>query len=88
MSCKKYMKKQWCRYCSKTGYLYEFDLYLGKKEKTELGLGETVVLDLSKINTHCMLYFDDFFNLPTLVKKLFNTGIYTALVQFEVTGKR
>ena len=51
MSCKQYMKnksikwgfKWWCRCRSKTGYLYEFDLYLGKKEKTELGLGETVV---------------------------------------------
>ena len=53
--CKQYMKskpikwgfKCWCRFCSKTGYLYELDLYLGKKEKTEEGLGETVVLDLS-----------------------------------------
>ena len=66
MSCKQYMKnnpikwdfKWWCRCRSKTGYLYEFDLYLGKKGKTELWLGETVILDLSKKseNTHCMLY--------------------------------
>ena len=42
MSCKQYMKnkpikwafKWWCQCCSKTGYLYEFDLYLGKKEHT------------------------------------------------------
>ena len=75
MSCKQYMKnkpikwgfKWWCRCCSKTGYLYEFDLYLGKKEKAELRLGETVVLNLSK-NTHCMLYFDNFFKSPTLVE--------------------
>ena len=40
-SCKEYTKnkqikwgfKWWCRCCSKTGYLYEFYLYLGKKEK-------------------------------------------------------
>ena len=66
MSCK-YVKnkpikagfKQWCRYCSKIGCLYEFDIYLGKKEKTEMGLGKTVVLDLSKKleNTHCILLF-------------------------------
>ena len=51
ISCKQYIKnkpikwgfKWWCQLCSKTGYLYEFDLYLGKKEKTELGLGEAVV---------------------------------------------
>ena len=65
MSCKQYMKnkpiklgfKWWCRCCSKTGYLYEFDIYLTKTEKTELGFGETVVLDLSKKleNTHCIL---------------------------------
>ena len=56
MSCKQYMKKKpikwdlkwWCRCCSKTEYLYEFDLYIGKKEKAEPGLGETAVLDLSK----------------------------------------
>ena len=45
MSCKQYMKhkpikwgfKLWCRCWSKTGYLYEFDFYLGKKEKQSLG---------------------------------------------------
>ena len=39
--------KWWHQCYNKTGYLYELDLYLGKKEK-ELGLGETVLLDLSK----------------------------------------
>ena len=86
MSCKQYMKnkpikwafKWWFRCRSKTGYLYEFDLYLAKKEKRELGLGETVVLDLSKKLeiTYFMLYVDNFFNSPTLVEKLFNRGIY------------
>ena len=86
MSCKQYMKnkpiklgfKWWCRCCSKTGYLYEFDLYLGKMEEAELGLWETVVLDLSKQlkNPHCMLYFDNFFNSPTLIEKFFDKGIY------------
>ena len=36
-------------------------IFILTKRKKQLGLGETVVLDLSKINTHCMLYFDDFF---------------------------
>ena len=84
MSCKLYTKnkpikwcfKWWCGCCSKTGYLYELDLYLGKRKKQSLG---KVVLDLSmKLeNTHCMLYFDNSFNSPTLVEKLFNRGIYS-----------
>ena len=34
-------------------------------------------MDLSKKleNTHCMLYFDSFFNSPTLVEKPFDKGI-------------
>ena len=83
VSCKQYMKNKPIKWgfkwwCCKTGYLYEFHLYLGKKEKAELGLREAVVLDLSKKleNAHCMLYFDNFFNSPTLVEKHFDRGIY------------
>ena len=86
MSCKQYMKnksikwgfKWWCLCCSKTRFLYDFDLYLGKMEKTDFGLGETVVLDLSQKlqNTHCRLYIDNFFNSGTLVESLFNRRIY------------
>ena len=56
----------------------EFDICLGKEEKTELGLGETVVSDISKKleNSYCKLYFDHFFNSPTLLAKLFDKGIY------------
>ena len=74
--------------CRKTGYLYEFDLYLGKKEKTELGLEETVVLNLSKKleNIHCILYFDNIFVLQHWLIS-FSIGKYTALVQFKVTRK-
>ena len=83
VSCKQQMKNKPIKWgfkwwCCKTGYLYEFHLYLGKKEKAELGLREAVVLDLSKKleNAHCMLYFDNFFNSPTLVEKHFDRGIY------------
>ena len=70
--------KWWCRCCSKTGYLYESDLYLGKKERIKLGVGETVVLNLPKKleNAHCMLYFDNFFNSTTLFEKFLDRGIY------------
>ena len=45
---------------------------LAKKEKSKPGLGETVILDLSKKleNTNCMLYFDNFFNSPTLIENI------------------
>ena len=85
-SCKQYIKnkpikwgfKWWCRCSSTTGYLYEFNLYLGKKEKTELGLGESVVLNLSQKleGSYCTLYFDNFFNSPLLVNKLYEKGLY------------
>ena len=85
-SAKQYLKnkpikwgfKWWCRACSDTGYLYEFQLYLGKNESPEYGLGESVVLSLSEKlrNTYCCLYFDNFFSSPTLINKLYGMGIY------------
>ena len=70
--------KFWFRCRSKSGYLYEFDMYLGKKAKTEFGLGESVVLSLceSLKNSNCYVYFDNFFTSPKLLSKLLNTGIY------------
>ena len=85
-SCKQYIKNKpikwgfkWrCRCSSTTGYLYEFSLYLGKKEKTELRLGESVVLNLSQKleGSYCTLYFDNFFNSPLLVNKFYEKGLY------------
>ena len=51
-----YMKKKpikwgfkfWIQCGAKSGYVYEFEAYLGKKTKTEFGLGEPVVLLLSE----------------------------------------
>jgi len=64
--------KWWFRCASSSGYLYEFDLYLGRKKNSELNLGEGVVLTLSEKlkGTYCTLYFDNFFNSPLLVRKL------------------
>ena len=72
-----------------TRYLYEFDLYLGKKEKTELGLEETVVLDLFKKSetTNCILYFDNFLLILKHWLRTFSIGEYIVLVRFELTGK-
>lgn len=38
----------WCRCVSSTGYLYQFDLYTGKKTNTEIGLGESLVVCLTE----------------------------------------
>ena len=48
---------------AKSGYLYEFDMYLEKKGNTEFGLGESVVLSLCQKlkDTHCVVFFDNFF---------------------------
>ena len=70
--------KFWFRCGSKSGYLYQFDMYLGKKSKTEFGLGESVVLSLCENlkNSYCYVFFDNFFTSPNLMLKLFEDGIY------------
>lgn len=61
--------KMWCRADSSTGYLFQFDLYTGRKQGgAETGLGESVVLQLTNglEGLGCELYFDNFFNSPNL----------------------
>lgn len=67
--------KMWCRCDATTGYLFEFDLYTGKRiSGTEYGLGESVVLQLTdKIKgLGCEVYIDNFFNSPMLQYMLMN----------------
>lgn len=56
------------------------DMYLGKKEcsKFKLGLGEEVVQQLTRPmeKSFCADYFDNYFNNPNLVKKLFGKKNY------------
>ena len=72
--------KFWFRCSSKSGYLYQMDIYLGRKQTPEfnLGLGEEVVLQLTKDleRSFCTVYFDNFFNSPKLIEKLFQKVIY------------
>ena len=70
--------KFWFRCGAKSGYLYEFDMYLGKKGNTKFGLGESVVLSLCQKlkDTHCFVFFDNFFTSPALLVKLLEMGIY------------
>ena len=70
--------KCWFQSGSKSGYLYQFDMYSGKKFKKEFGLGESVVLSLCKDlkGNYCYAFFDNFFRSPDLMLKLFEDGIY------------
>lgn len=70
--------KLWCRCDSATGYLFEFDLYTGKRiSGTQFGLGESVILQLTeKLNgLGCEVYFDNFFNAPLLQYKLIERNV-------------
>ena len=70
--------KFWFRFGAKSCYLYEFDMYLGKKGNTEFGLGESVVLSLCQKlkDTHCFVFFDNFFTSAALLVTLLEMGIY------------
>ena len=70
--------KFWFRCGAKSGYLYEFDMNLGKKGNTEFGLGKSVVLSLCQKlkDTHCFVFFDNFFTSPALLIKQLEMGIY------------
>ena len=70
--------KWWFRCASSNGYLYEFDLYLGKKQNGKINLGKDIVMLLSEKleGIFCTLFFDNFFNIPLLINKLFEDNIY------------
>ena len=70
--------KMWQRCGAASGYLYEFDLYTGRKDRPELGLGEQVVLDLTKKleKSYVKIFCDNYFTSPSLCLSLLNSGIY------------
>ena len=61
----------WCG--SESGYLYQFDMYLGKNFTIEFGFGESVVLSLCENlkNSYCYVFFVNFSKSPNLMLKLF-----------------
>ena len=85
LSMKQYVKnkpikwgfKFWFFCASKAGYLYQLDLYLGNKEKPEENLGPSVVLKLTNCleSSYCTVFFDNFFNSPSLITKLYDRGL-------------
>ena len=51
---------------------------MGKKEKTEENLGPSVVLKITECleNSYCTVFFDNFFNSPSLITKLYDRGLF------------
>ena len=68
----------WYRCDSETGYVYQLELYQQQKQKIKLNLGSSVVLDLCQVlkDTYCHVFFDNFFNSPTLIQRLYDNGLY------------
>lgn len=80
--------KVWTRADSSTGYVFEIDVYTGKRDDqtAEVGLGGNVVKSLTKklidegFQGH--MTFDNFFASYEILQYLFDNGIYaTATVR-------
>ena len=64
--------KFWLRCDAITGYIYEIDIYTEQKDAPELGLGQNVVLDLTKKlhGTGISVFAKNYFISPTLAALL------------------
>ena len=71
--------KLWAMSDAKNGYMYNFEVYTGKKGNcVEKKLGARVVKTLTSpyIYTHRHIYFDNFFTSVELLIDLLNCGLY------------
>ena len=77
----KYGIKVWMAADSKTGYVCNYDINLGKpltSSRGEVGLATRVVVDFTEPFQHCNrhIYFDNFFTPVNLVEELLRRGTY------------
>ena len=75
--------KVWERAHPQTGYVHEFQVYVGKPDGqrgrvTEEGLGSRVIKDLTRniVNKNHHLYMDNFFSNPKLFEDLRQDGVF------------
>ena len=70
--------KVWERCGAYSAYLYKFDIYTGRKNQPGLGLGEQVILQLTRSlqNSNIRIFCDNYFTSPALCTALLNNGIY------------
>lgn len=83
--------KVWCRADSTTGYLYQYEIYTGKTDTSETGLGEKVVKSLceSLLAKDYLghVAFDNYFSSVDLLQYLYENGVYsTATIRTERVG--
>ena len=71
--------KYWYRCKRETGYVYQLELYQGRKEKSELNLESSVVLDLFQVlkDTYCHVFFRSFFQQSPLIQKLLDNVLHS-----------
>ena len=65
--------KHWCRNDSNTGYLYQFDISVGKKTASpELVLQESVVMELTESlkDSQSRIFFYNYFTFPQLLYRM------------------
>ena len=77
----KYGIKVWMVAESKTGYVSNYDIYLGKprgSDRGETGLATKVVLDITEPFQYCNqhVFFDNFFTSIVLMEELLRRGTY------------
>ena len=73
--------KVWMAAEAGTGYVANYDIYLGKpsSDRGEVGLATRVVLDLTEPFQHCNchIFFDNFFTSVPLIEELLRRGTYS-----------
>jgi hypothetical protein len=70
--------KEWMRADSHSGYISQFQVYVGKELSSESGLGARVVKDLSRslVHKNYHIFCDNFFTSIQLFHSLYLEGIY------------
>ena len=73
--------KLWVLAHSLNGYIYDFDIYTGKREPLhEQGLGYTVVMKLASrlLDQGYNFYFNNFYTSPAIINDLYNIILHLA----------
>ncbi|GIY10506.1 uncharacterized protein CDAR_515501 [Caerostris darwini] len=73
--------KIWARSDASNGYLYQFEVYTGKKDDSVIseGLGNRVIINLTNdlhSTSPLLVVFDNFFTSVPLMETLFSKNIY------------
>ena len=72
--------KLWVCAESKTGYIYDFEVYTGQGDKSEHGLAYRVVMSMVNdfLESGRVVYVDNFYTSPALFEDLYHQGMYAS----------